>query len=558
MSMCCVKDPKSKVANLTTKYFPRQNGDLTMSYDVLQAYDNNYLAQVTINNNNPLGRLDHWNLTWEWMRGEFISSMRGAYTRKKDITECIYGAAAAYYKDLDFSKVMTCEKRPIISDLPPDREKDKEIGNLPYCCRNGSLLPTVMNETKSVSIFQLQVNKLPPDLNRTGLYPPERWKIEGVLNPQYKCGSIKRVDETEFPDPSGLQATTLAVASWQVICNITRPKKGQSRCCVSFSAYYNDSVVPCNTCACGCENNSKKCNADAQILLPPEAILLPFANRLDKAVAWAQIKHRRVPTPLPCPDGCGVSVNWHVASNYRKGWSARVTLFNWREIEFVDWFVAVQLNKTGSGFERAYSFNGTLIEDLNDTIFLTGLPGLNYLIGETNGTNPVRDPRVPGKQQSVLTFSKKHVREITVADVDVFPTRLFFNGEECALPMQIPKADASCCTVDFRYDNTTAYITYRGTPATEAPIEKDTIPARGKHDISTEVVVDVDNLVSNPYYAADYATGCLNFTSLTTFHGKAKVLRFLKLKATIHSACDISVYVQYQNSSAVCKSKVKY
>ncbi|KAK6123992.1 hypothetical protein DH2020_042275 [Rehmannia glutinosa] len=83
MSMCCVKDPKSKVANLTTKYFPRQNGDLTMSYDVLQAYDNNYLAQVTINNNNPLGRLDHWNLTWEWMRGEFISSMRGAYTRKR-------------------------------------------------------------------------------------------------------------------------------------------------------------------------------------------------------------------------------------------------------------------------------------------------------------------------------------------------------------------------------------------------------------------------------------------------------------------------------------------
>ncbi|KAL3627555.1 hypothetical protein CASFOL_028918 [Castilleja foliolosa] len=436
MSMCCVRDLKSKAENLTTKYLPRQKGDLLISYDVLQAYDTNYLAQVTMVNNNPLGRLDQWNLTWEWMRGEFISSMRGAYTRKRDITGCIFGPAAQYYQDMDFSKVMNCEKKPVIGDLPPERALDKDTGNLPYCCRNGSLLPTIMNETKSMSIFQLQVNKIPPDLNRTGLYPPEKWKIEGVLNPQYKCGPALRVDDTEFPDPTGLQSTTSALASWQIVCNITRPKPGQTRCCVSYSAYYNESVIPCNTCACGCEN-SKKCNSKSQILLPPEAILLPFENRVDKAVAWAKIKHRKVPNPLPCPDNCGISVNWHIASNYNKGFSARVTLFNWKEIDFADWFIAVQLNKTGSGFERAFSFNGTVME--GGTVFLTGLPGLNYLIGETNGSKPDRDPRVPGKQQSVLTFSKKHER---VEDVDVFPTRLFFNGEECALPKEIPKAYA--------------------------------------------------------------------------------------------------------------------
>lgn len=443
MDVCCVRDLKSKASKTNTKYFPRQKGDLMISYDVLQAYGNNYLAQVTIENSNPLGRLDQWNLTWEWMRGEFIYSMRGAYTHKRDTLECINGAAGAYYQDLDFSKVMTCEKKPIISDLPPDREKDNDIGNLPNCCKNGTLLPTVMNETKSVSIFQLQVYKLPPDLNRTALYPPERWKIVGVLNPQYKCGQIIRVDETEFPDPSGLESTTLALASWQVVCNITRPKKGQAKCCVSYSAYYNDSVVPCSACACGCEGNTKRCSENGQLLLPPESILVPFANRLEKAMTWARIRHYRIPRPLPCPDNCGVSMNWHVASHYNKGWSARITLFNWKEIDFPNWFVAIQLRKTGPGFDEAYSFNGTLLDNPNSTIFLTGLPGTDYLIGETDGKNPAKDPRVPGKQQSVLTFTKDHLRDKTrVTEGDVFPSRVFFNGEECALPSVLPKAGA--------------------------------------------------------------------------------------------------------------------
>lgn len=150
-----------------------------ITYDVLQAYGNNYLAQVSMDNHNPLGRLDHWNLTWQWMRGEFIYSMRGAYSHRKDISECTYGAAGQYYQDFDLSKVVTCEKRPIIGDLPPDREKDKDVGNVPFCCRNGTLLPTTMNQTKSKSIFQMQVFKMPPDLNRTALYPPEKWKVVG-------------------------------------------------------------------------------------------------------------------------------------------------------------------------------------------------------------------------------------------------------------------------------------------------------------------------------------------------------------------------------------------
>ncbi|KAJ4976189.1 hypothetical protein NE237_001295 [Protea cynaroides] len=440
MHVCCARDPKFKAKKVkTTKFLPRLHGDLSITYDIIQATEGNYLAQVTMENNHPLGRLDHWNLTWEWMRGEFIYSMKGAYTHKKDPSDCIYGAPGQYYKDLDFSTVMNCEKKPIISDLPQDRAKDEKVGNIPNCCKNGTLLPTTMDKTKSKAAFQMQVFKLPPDLNRTAIYPPQRWKINGILNPDYKCGAPIRVDPTETADPSGLDLFSESIASWQIVCNITRPKSKSSHCCVSFSSFYNDSVIPCNTCSCGCPNNDT-CNPNARaMLLPPEALLVPFDNRTAKAKAWAHLKHQHIPNPLPCPDNCGVSINWHISSDYRKGWTARITLFNWEDVNFEDWFTAIQMNKAFPGYQNVYSFNGTRIPELNKTIFFQGLPGLTYLMGETNGTDPIHGPRVPGKQQSVISFSKKQTPGINIVKGDGFPTKVFFNGEECALPTTFPK-----------------------------------------------------------------------------------------------------------------------
>ncbi|GAV60659.1 COBRA domain-containing protein [Cephalotus follicularis] len=442
MYVCCKKNPKYKQKPIKTKYLPRQNGDLSLTYDVLQSFSGNYLAQVTIDNNNPLGRLDHWNLTWEWMRGEFIYSMKGAYTHKRDISECIYGPTGLYFKDFDFTNVMNCEKRPVISDLPAEFKNDSKVGRLPFCCRNGTVLPTLMDETQARSIFQLLVYKMPADSSRTTLTPPQKWHINGVINPDYKCGPPIRVDPTEFPDPSGLQSTSTAIASWQVVCNISRPKEKQSRCCVSFSAYYSDTVIPCNTCACGCPNNDS-CSANTKpLLLPAEALLVPFENRTEKAKAWAKLKHYPISHPLPCPDNCGVSLNWHINSDYKDGWTARITLFNWDDSPFEDWFAAVRMDKAYPGFENIYSFNGTKLTNVPNTIFFQGFPGLNYLMGEVNGTDPRNDPRVPGKQQSMISFKKKHTPDINIRRGDGFPTRVYFNGEECSLPTEIPRSNA--------------------------------------------------------------------------------------------------------------------
>ncbi|XP_047342787.1 COBRA-like protein 10 [Impatiens glandulifera] len=442
MNICCKKDPKFKSKPIKSKFSPRRHGDLSLTYDVIKVFEGNYEAQVTIENLHPLGRLDHWNLTWEWMRGEFISSMRGSYTRVKDSSECIFGPQGIYYHDLDFAQIMNCQRNPVISDLPKQMADDDKLGKLPFCCRNGTILPPTMNVTQSKSVFQLTVFKMPPDMNRKTINPPQKWKITGVLNPDYKCSPPIRVDPTQFPDTT-TQAISTAVATWQVTCNITRPKKKQSKCCVSFSSYYSESVIPCNTCACGCNNQPRTCDANANALeLPPDALLVPFDNRTLKAKAWASLKHHSLPKILPCPDNCGVSINWHVDTDYSTGWTARMTLFNWRQDPFQDWFAAIEMDKAFVGYENVYSFNGTRLSKPKNTIFFQGREGLTYLMGETNGSRP-DSPRVPGKQQSVISFLKKNNYGIKVSHGDGFPTRVFFNGEECALPKEFPKRNGS-------------------------------------------------------------------------------------------------------------------
>ncbi|GER46881.1 protein COBRA [Striga asiatica] len=448
MQVCCTQDPNF-LPNTTSdnEFLPRQNGDLTIMYDITRTYPSNYWAQVTIENHSPLGRLDNWQLSWDWMEDEFIFAMRGAYPSVVDTSACIFGPQGQFYQQLDFSTALNCDRRPTIVDLPLSMTNDTTFGMVPFCCRNGTILPPAMDPSRSRSSFQMNVFKMPPNVNRSDLTPPQNWAIHGRLNPDYTCGAPIRVDPSLFPDPSARLPDSAAVASWQVVCNITARARGSSppRCCVSFSAFYNESVVPCPTCACGCPGPAARtCSPTGRaLLLPPEALLVPFENRTQLAAAWAQLHRNALPAVRPCGDNCGVSINWHVLTDYRGGWSARVTLFNWDDDAFADWFTAVELKRAGLGFEAAYSFNGTAMGlgvggGVNDTIFMQGLPGLNYLVGEVDGEGRSRGLRVPGKQQSVISFTKRRTPGINVSGGDGFPTKVYFNGEECALPDVIP------------------------------------------------------------------------------------------------------------------------
>ncbi|XP_075507240.1 COBRA-like protein 7 [Primulina tabacum] len=443
--ICCIPYLNSNQNSTFDQDFSQlQNGDLSIMYDVTSTYESYYWVQVTISNQNPFGRLDNWNLKWDWMEGEFINSMRGAYPKVIDAGDCIFGDQGNFYKNFDFSKVLSCDRTPTIMDLPLSRTNDTNFGLIPFCCRDGTILSPFMDLRRSKSAFQMQVYKMPPNLNSTHLTPPRNWKINSTVGPDYQCGQPIRVIPNHFPDPSGLPSTTSTVASWQVTCNITRLNSKKPKCCVSFSSFFNDSIIPCNTCACGCGNNNASnsnnvCSAtEPPLLLPSEALLVPFDNRTRMAKEFASLKSRDVPNPLPCGDNCGVSINWHLLSDFRDGWTSRITLFNWGESDIADWYAAAELDKAMPGFEKVYSIDGKALPNANTTLFLQGLPGKNYLIAERNGSNPRKDPPVPGTQQSVISFTKKQTQGIEVSQGDGFPTKVYFNGEECSLPTMLP------------------------------------------------------------------------------------------------------------------------
>lgn len=168
------------------------------------------------------------------------------------------------------------------------------------------------------------------------------------------------------------------------------------------------------------------------------------------AKEFAGLKSWDVPNPLPCGDNCGVSINWHLLSDFRDGWTSRITLFNWGESGIADWYAAVELDKAMPGFEKVYSIDGKALPNANNnTLFLQGLPGLNYLIAERNGSNPRKDPPVPGTQQSVISFTKKQTEGIEVRLGDGFPSKVYFNGDECSLPTMLPGSSYKIASSSF-------------------------------------------------------------------------------------------------------------
>ncbi|CAK7351041.1 unnamed protein product [Dovyalis caffra] len=65
---------------------------------------------------------------------------------------------------------------------------------------------------------------------------------------------------------------------------------------------------------------------------------------------------------------------------------------------------------------------------------------------------------------------------------------------------------------NFKYQESAAYVSYRGNVVAEAPIEADTIPARGKHNISTTVTIFGDKLLSDDNFRREFLLGSiLNF-----------------------------------------------
>ncbi|KAJ0052280.1 hypothetical protein Pint_02057 [Pistacia integerrima] len=109
----------------------------------------------------------------------------------------------------------------------------------------------------------------------------------------------------------------------------------------------------------------------------------------------------------------------------------------------------------------------------------------------------------------------------------------------------------------FKFQNSTAYINYRGDIVAEVPLEEELVPARGKINITTSAVIEAEKLIINPNFWNDVEAGSLNMTSTATLHGQVNVFKIFKLHARTVSICSITIWIDTQSLESKCRSKVK-
>jgi hypothetical protein len=143
--------------------------------------------------------------------------MRGAQTKEADLYVCLDGIAGTTYSSgLDVNKAVSCATSPQILDLPVDMTNDTTLGYVKYCCKNGTILPAIIDPSKSKAAFTMMVYKVPPGNTKLShIVPPGNFKFGDGY---YQCGPPRLIEPSVIPpDPATLQHEVTAYKTWQVI-----------------------------------------------------------------------------------------------------------------------------------------------------------------------------------------------------------------------------------------------------------------------------------------------------------------------------------------------------
>ncbi|XP_028123647.1 uncharacterized protein LOC114320776 [Camellia sinensis] len=155
-----------------------------------------------------------------------------------------------------------CKKDPTVVDLLPRTPYNQQIAN---CCKGGVINSWVQDPSNATSSFQISVGGA-GTTNKTVRVPKTlTLKAPG---PGYTCGPAKVGKPTKFVTQN-VRKVTQAMMTWNVTCTYSQFLAQKTpTCCVSLSSFYNNTIVPCPTCTCGCQNNNTQ---------PPQAP--PTASR---------------------------------------------------------------------------------------------------------------------------------------------------------------------------------------------------------------------------------------------------------------------------------------
>ncbi|KAL2460013.1 COBRA-like protein 2 [Abeliophyllum distichum] len=370
----------------------RRNHALNVIRNTKEVVDH---ARVTIQNYYQYRHVEKpgWKLSWTWTRNEVIWSMSGAFAIQQ-------GNCSSF----KFQVPHSCKIDPVIVDLMPDALPQNRSDS---CCHGGILAAYAVHPSMSNTSFEVTVGNL--EQNSAG-YKPLNLTLTAP-GPGYTCGQVMDTTPTVSSVIGGRREEQV-FRTWKSTCTYSSYLANKTPvCCVSLSSFYNPKVTSCPSCSCGCK----------------------VADRLPTSC----IRDGSIPSNLPdddivkCTDHmCPLRIHWHIENNYMNHWRVKLTVSNYNYGKnYSDWNVLVQHPGFGQP-ATVYSFNSTMLPSIGvpeEVALFWGKPFYNTELLQAD------------KDQlgSVTTeiLLQKDSNSFTLSNGWVFPRTIYFNGENCQMPL---------------------------------------------------------------------------------------------------------------------------
>ncbi|KAK0573093.1 hypothetical protein LWI29_002900 [Acer saccharum] len=185
------------------------------------------------------------------------------------------------------------------------------------------------------------------------------------------------------------------------------------KCCVSLSAFYNDTIIPCPRCSCQCQDD-------------------PTANCVWRNTFFVATKHglnEEPPQAVICSEHmCPIRVHWHVKQSYKEYWRVKITVTNLNVMRNYSQRNMVVLHPNLQCVTQVFSFNYKPLDQYDGYISYTGmLWGIQYyndMLLQAGESGNVQAEILFHKDEGIFTFGQGWD----------FPRRIMLNGDECVMP----------------------------------------------------------------------------------------------------------------------------